>query len=91
MRRNQTEDEIVLQDMETEHAGIIHETQQLKEQLADFNHFIASHYQNILQAVSNFVILFYHFIHWYPFGYLHLYIFIVFGIISDGNDNVFWT
>ncbi|XP_047481598.1 probable kinetochore protein NUF2 [Penaeus chinensis] len=52
MRRNQTEDEIVLQDMEAEHAGISQEIQQLQEQLADFNHFIASHYQNILQAME---------------------------------------
>ncbi|XP_042874702.1 kinetochore protein Nuf2-A-like isoform X2 [Penaeus japonicus] len=52
MRRNQTEDEIVLQDMEAEHARLSHEIQQLKEQIADFNHFIASNYQNILQAME---------------------------------------
>ncbi|XP_069971226.1 kinetochore protein Nuf2 [Penaeus vannamei] len=51
-RRNQTEDEIVLQDLEAEHARMSHETQQLKDQVADFNHFIASNYQNILQAME---------------------------------------
>ncbi|XP_066953411.1 kinetochore protein Nuf2-like isoform X2 [Macrobrachium rosenbergii] len=50
--RNQTEDEIVSRDLQKERMKIIRESQILKEQIHQFDLFVAKNYKKILQAIE---------------------------------------
>ncbi|XP_066951700.1 uncharacterized protein PF3D7_1120000-like [Macrobrachium rosenbergii] len=50
--RTQTEDEIVSRDLQKERMKIIHESEMLKEQIHQFDLFVAKSYQKILQAIE---------------------------------------
>ncbi|XP_064088436.1 uncharacterized protein LOC135202913 [Macrobrachium nipponense] len=50
--RNQTEDEIVSRDLQKERMKIIHESQMLKDQIHQFDLFVAKNYQKILAAIE---------------------------------------
>lgn len=52
MRHNQTEDEIVSQDLEIERLKIIKENQEFNEQIMNMDHFVASGYKKILDAME---------------------------------------
>lgn len=52
IRRSQTEDEIVAQDMEAERLKKIQDIRDLNEQLTNMSHCIATNYKKIIDAVS---------------------------------------
>jgi len=52
IRRSQTEDEIVSQDLETERIQIEKETATIQEQIKHFDLFVATKYQNVLKAIE---------------------------------------